>query len=55
MGLTVIAEGVETPTQLAFLKALGCDEIQGYLVSKPLPPEDFRRFVADFDPKALDG
>jgi diguanylate cyclase (GGDEF)-like protein len=53
MGLTVIAEGVETPAQLAFLKARGCDEIQGYLISKPLPPEDFRRFVAAFDPAAI--
>ncbi|MBX7200979.1 MAG: EAL domain-containing protein [Rhodospirillaceae bacterium] len=48
MGLTVVAEGVETPAQLEFLRGLGCDEIQGYYISKPLAPEDFRRFVADF-------
>ncbi len=48
MGLTVVAEGVETLAQLEFLRGLGCDEIQGYYISKPLPPEDFRRFVADF-------
>lgn len=33
--LRVIAEGVETPGQLAFLKSIGCDEIQGYIVSRP--------------------
>ena len=48
MGLTVVAEGVETLAQLEFLRGLGCDEIQGYYFSKPLAPEDFRRFVADF-------
>lgn len=41
--LKVIAEGVETKGQMDFLRDLGCDEIQGYLVSKPLPPEEFIR------------
>lgn len=38
----VIAEGVETKQQLDLLKELGCDIIQGYYFSKPLPPEEFR-------------
>lgn len=44
LGLTTIAEGVETAQQLAFLKLHGCSEIQGYHISRPLPPEDFLKF-----------
>ncbi len=39
--LTVIAEGVETDAQLAFLRNYGCDEVQGYLYSQPVPAERF--------------
>ncbi|KLU59516.1 cyclic di-GMP phosphodiesterase Gmr [Peptococcaceae bacterium CEB3] len=44
--LKVIAEGVETPAQLDFLAAKHCDEIQGYLFSKPLPHEEIGQFLA---------
>jgi EAL domain-containing protein (putative c-di-GMP-specific phosphodiesterase class I) len=39
------AEGVETAGQLAFLKAEGCDEVQGYYLSRPLPASDIARLL----------
>ena len=43
--LKVVAEGVETLAQLDFLKAVGCDEYQGYHFSRPLPALEFERIV----------
>jgi len=46
LGLEVIAEGVENQQQLEALRLLQCDMIQGYLVSKPLPPEQVVEFLS---------
>ncbi len=47
LGMKTVAEGVETKGQLEFLRALKCDEIQGYLFSKPLPAEEATKLLAE--------
>lgn len=48
--LSVLAEGVETEDQLSMLRAKNCDEIQGYYLCRPLPPEEVRRFMQYHSP-----
>ena len=48
LGMTVTAEGVENPMALALLKAMGCDAVQGYQVSKPLAFSAAVRFLEQF-------
>ncbi len=40
LGLKTLAEGIETPSQLAFFRERGCDEAQGFLLAKPMPSEE---------------
>ena len=51
--LTVIAEGVKTSEQLAFMRRQGCDEAQGYYISRPLSPDGIVQFFEDFSMDAL--
>lgn len=48
LGLQTIAEGVETIEQLTYLRAQGCDEVQGYYYSKPMPAEQLDRYFREF-------
>jgi EAL domain-containing protein (putative c-di-GMP-specific phosphodiesterase class I) len=50
LGLRVVAEGVETPVQLDFLRRHACDEYQGYLLSRPIPAAEFAVFLTGHRP-----
>lgn len=50
LNLTVCAEGVETPETLDFLRSIGCDQAQGYLISKPLDETGLARFLESHAP-----
>jgi diguanylate cyclase (GGDEF)-like protein/PAS domain S-box-containing protein len=45
LGVHVVAEGVETHEQMAAVRAVGCDFVQGYLISEPLPPDELIAFL----------
>jgi diguanylate cyclase (GGDEF)-like protein/PAS domain S-box-containing protein len=47
LGLQTIAEGAETEEQIGFLRESGCDEIQGYYFSRPLPPDQFEKYLVE--------
>lgn len=55
LGLTVVAEGVETDSQRRFLQALECDVLQGFLFSKALPPAEFERWCAAYSNSTAPG
>jgi len=51
MGLRVVAEGVETEIQMECLRILGCDEVQGFLIAKPMPTADMTDWLRLFAAK----
>lgn len=52
LGMKILAEGVETEAQLSFLAAERCDQVQGYLIGKPMPATDVDEWVAKFSRRA---
>jgi diguanylate cyclase (GGDEF)-like protein len=52
LGLTVVAEGVETPAELRWLVANGCDVAQGYGIARPMPAQQLPGWIAAFNPPA---
>ena len=57
MGLKVVAEGVETAQSVEILKAIGCNKLQGYYFTKPLPVDKFNDWLnsSQFGAKAVKG
>ena len=53
LGMKIVAEGIESPERIDFLRKIGCDVIQGYVYSKPLSLEEFEEYVKNYIPKYL--
>ena len=51
LGIGIIAEGAETDTELSLLAGIGCDEVQGYAVSFPMPPDNMREWLTTRKPR----
>lgn len=51
LGLTIVAEGVESDADLAALRQLGCSQVQGFLISQALPSDEFTRLLDEEAPR----
>ena len=49
-GLSVVAEGAEDPATLAALQKLHCDKVQGYVIAKPMPADEFENWLKQYSP-----
>src|SRR6185312_14936004 len=52
LGLTVLAEGVESATAMEYLRSIGCQAGQGYFISKPLPADGIADWIEDWRARA---
>ncbi|MCJ2061321.1 EAL domain-containing protein [Methylobacterium sp. J-088] len=50
LGMTTVAEGVETPEQMQRIRDEGCTDVQGYFISRPIPADDLLKFLASHQP-----
>lgn len=53
LGLSTVAEGVETEAELELVRSLGCDRVQGYLIAKPMPVENLITWLNETNPPQL--
>jgi EAL domain-containing protein (putative c-di-GMP-specific phosphodiesterase class I) len=53
LGVEVLAEGVEEEAQLEFLSSLKCDKIQGFLISRPIPAEEYIKLLRNKQPLTI--
>ena len=53
LGMSVTAEGVETPAAHALLTVMGCDMMQGYLIGRPMRPEALDEYLGNFNPASI--
>ncbi|MGO5551172.1 EAL domain-containing protein [Lachnospiraceae bacterium LCP19S3_B12] len=48
--IRIVAEGVESPGQVEYLRKAGCDYVQGYVFYRPMPQEDYEKLIAERSP-----
>ena len=54
LGMTIVAEGIETPYEAAMMTRFGCTELQGFYFARPLPVEELMNFLETYEPRVPD-